>query len=54
MLKTLEPQREHAAPPHHIDNPIAFFRALPLALAVSIVFWGALGALAYGIYELAS
>jgi len=53
MLKTLERTREHVAP-EHVDHPLAFFRALPLALGVSLLFWGSLAALTYGLYRLAA
>jgi hypothetical protein len=51
MLKTLERTEENVAP-KRVDNPLAFFRALPLALGVSLLFWGCLAGLAYGLYEL--
>jgi hypothetical protein len=51
MLKTVERTREHVAP-ERVDNPLAFFRGLPLALALSVLFWGSLAAFAYGLFEL--
>jgi hypothetical protein len=51
MLKTLDRTEEQVAP-DRVDDPLAFFRALPLALALSVLFWGSLAALAFGLYEL--
>ena len=51
MLKTLERTHENVAP-ERVDNPLAFYRGLSFALALSILFWGSLAALAYGLYEL--
>jgi hypothetical protein len=52
MLNPLERTEEGVAPPAGPDNPITLFRALPLALALSLLCWGALAALAYGLYVL--
>ena len=52
-VKTLERTHGHVAP-ERVDNPLAFFRALPLAVGVSLLFWGSLAAFAYGLYELAA
>jgi len=51
MLKTLERTHESIAA-ERVDNPLAFYRGLSLALALSILVWGSLAALAYGLYEL--
>jgi len=51
MLKPLERTREDVAP-ERVDKPLAFFRGLTLALGLSLLFWGGLAALAYGLYEL--
>lgn len=51
MLRTLERSHEHVAP-ERVGDPLALFRALPLALGLSVLFWAGLAALAYGLYEL--
>jgi hypothetical protein len=53
MLKTLERTREDVAH-ERVDDPLAFFRALPLAVGLSLLFWGTLAAFAFGLYELIS
>jgi hypothetical protein len=51
-VRTLARTPERVAP-ERVDNPLAFFRALPLAVGLSLLFWGSLAAFAYGLYELA-
>lgn len=51
VAKRLERAHEHVAP-ERIDHALAFFRALPLAVGLSLLLWGGLAAFAYGLYEL--